>query len=199
MDENMNPRTLRVREALMQATLELVGDRPVSEISLTEIAEEAGVSRPTVYKQFTDTPTLVAATAEKHIENIFDEIDKDLSKDDGVQYIYDLMSRFMEAITPERGFSRHAMFGPSAATITTHVTMLLSDRMRRGVVGQRLAEAGDKSSEDCTLVISGGVIWMLAQWLDTDSLEGENAPEIVAERMADAILLLSDIEASKPR
>lgn len=30
MDENMNPRTLRVREALMQATLELVGDRPVS-------------------------------------------------------------------------------------------------------------------------------------------------------------------------
>lgn len=40
---------------------------------------------------------------------------------------------------------------------------------------------------------------MLAQWLDTDSLEGENAPEIVAERMADAILLLSDIEASKPR
>lgn len=161
MDENMNPRTLRVREALMQATLELVGDRPVSEISLTEIAEEAGVSRPTVYKQFTDTPTLVAATAEKHIENIFDEIDKDLSKDDGVQYIYDLMSRFMEAITPERGFSRHAMFGPSAATITTHVTMLLSDRMRRGSLAsvlQKLAIRARKIAPWSSLAESSGCL-----------------------------------------
>ncbi len=64
MTEKMNPRTQRVRDALMNATIELVSQRPVSDISLTEIAELARVSRPTVYKQFNDTPTLVAATAE---------------------------------------------------------------------------------------------------------------------------------------
>ena len=76
MEDRINPRTQRARDALMTATRKLVAARPVADISLTEIAEAAGVSRPTVYNQFNDTPTLVAATAEQRMRAIFQEIDE---------------------------------------------------------------------------------------------------------------------------
>lgn len=73
-----------------------------------------------------------------------------------------------------------------------HVTNLLSDRMRAGLVGRRLSETDDSGVEDCRLVISGGAIWLLARWLESD-FKSENAPERIARRMANSMLLLSGV------
>lgn len=187
--QKINPRTQRARDALMAATRRLVSERPVSEISLTEIAEAAGVSRPTVYNLFKDTPTLVAETAVDDMASIFAGIQAELPDKDGEEYLQHVMQMFIDRVYEERTFSRNAMFGPSSVEITAAVVDLLSDIMRDGFIGTRLRAQGD-DIEDRLMVISAGVIWMLSQWLDTD-FKGKNSPENTARRFSDTIMALS--------
>ena len=76
----------------MDATRKLVSERSVADISLTEIAEAAGVSRPTIYNQFKDTPSLVAATSEQMMRRLFKEINEQLSHDDNEEYLHKMMA-----------------------------------------------------------------------------------------------------------
>lgn len=187
--QKINPRTQRARDALMDATHVLVAKRPVAEISLTEIAEMAGVSRPTVYNLFRDTPTLVAATAVENMVGIFKEIHEALPQGNDEEYLHRVMQMFIDRVYEERTFSRSAMFGPSSVEITAAVVDLLSDTMRDGFIGTRLRATSD-DIEDRLTVISAGVIWLLTQWLDSD-FNGVNAPNKTAKRFSDTILALS--------
>ena len=187
--QKINPRTQRARDALMDATHKLVSERPVSDISLTEIAEMAGVSRPTVYNLFKDTPTLVAATAVENMVSIFKEIHEALPQGNDEEYLQKVMQMFVERVYEEHTFSRHAMFGPSSVEITTAVVDLLSDTMREGFIGTRLRATNDHI-EDRLVVISAGMIWLLMQWLNSD-FKGVNAPNKTAKRFSDTILALS--------
>ncbi len=190
MAEKMNPRTQRAREAIMDATRRLVSKRPVADISLTEIAEEAGVSRPTIYNQFKDTPTLVAATAEYEMRTLFDRIGEQLPQNDDEAYLHKLMELFIEGVYERRSFAKNAMWGPSATEITAAVVELLSDKMRQGYIGKQLEQKAPEQLEDCLDAISGGAIWMLTQWLTTD-FKGENAPTNMANRFTKTLLALA--------
>lgn len=197
MAEKMNPRTQRAREAIMDATRKLVSKRPVADISLTEIAEEAGVSRPTIYNQFKDTPTLVAATSEQMMRTLFAEIDEQLPHGNDDEYLQDLMSMFVAGVYKNRFFARNAMWGPSSTEITAAVVELLSNNMRSGYVGQRLATQSPEQVNDCLDAISGGAIWMLTQWLTTD-FKGDNAPDRMADRFTETLLALSQLKIDQP-
>ena len=98
MASTLNPRTERARSAIVNAAFELVSARPVSQISLTEIAEAAGVSRPTIYKLFSDTPTLVATVTEESLDQALARIDEDLDEEDELTYFRKLMSQFVDAV-----------------------------------------------------------------------------------------------------
>lgn len=190
MAEKMNPRTQRAREAIMDATHRLVSKRPVADISLTEIAEEAGVSRPTIYNQFKDTPTLVAATAEHEMRTLFARIDERLPQNDDEEYLHRLMELFIEGVYERRSFARNAMWGPSSTEITAAVVELLSDKMRQGYIGKQLEKKAPGQLEDCLDAISGGAIWMLTQWLTSD-FKGENTPANMASRFTNMFLALA--------
>lgn len=185
----MNPRTRRVREALIQAAFDLVSKAPVADISLTEIAQAAAVSRPTVYKQFNDTASLVAVATIESLDSILASIDAELSFEDGDEYLRALMRRFVNAVCEHRDFYRHAIYGPSAAQIMTGVARMLDERMRTRLIGHRLASS-ETSADDCRAAISAGIVWLLVRWLGGDP-EDTDGPDAIADRIADAMLSLS--------
>lgn len=187
-EKAVNPRTRRVRDALMEAAIELVSERPVSELSLTEIAERAGVSRPTVYKQFNDTPSLVAAAAESLMEAVFSDIDARVAHLQGDPFLRELMRLFIARVYDNRTFAKHAMYGPSSSEITFYVSELLDARMRNGYIGERLSSS--PRADDCRAAISAGVIWLLVKWLASD-FSGDDEPDAIAARMTDVMLELS--------
>lgn len=189
METAMNPRTKRAREALIRAAFELVAKSPVTDISLTEIAKAAGVSRPTVYKQFNDTASLVAVATIDSLDAILADIDEELSFEDGEEYLHTLMRKFVDAVYANHNFYRHAIYGPSAAQIMTGVSRMLDERMRTRLIGQRLNSSGT-GADDCRAAISAGVVWILVRWLSSD-FKGENTPHSIADRIADTMLTLS--------
>lgn len=189
-ETSSNPRTQRVRRALLDVTFKLVGERPVNELTLSEIAQTAGVSRPTVYKQFTDVPTLTAAAAVRFMRQIFAHIDENIEVGDDRAYLVELMHMFIDEVYRERTFCRNAMYGPSAATIAAEVADMISERMSSRLVGRRLSAHGTLAAEDEMAALSAGVIWLLTRWLGSD-FTGDNAPDRIAQRIADTLFQLS--------
>lgn len=53
-----------LREALLQAAIELLAERPTAELSLREVSRRAGVSHAAPYRHFSDRGALVTAIAE---------------------------------------------------------------------------------------------------------------------------------------
>lgn len=52
MEKSNNPRSIRARTALRQAMLELIKDRPLDKIKVSEIAKMAGLYRMTFYNHY---------------------------------------------------------------------------------------------------------------------------------------------------
>ncbi|MEV2227842.1 TetR/AcrR family transcriptional regulator [Streptomyces phaeochromogenes] len=66
----MDPRTRRSRSALETALLELIAERDLSQISVSDITKRAGVNRSTFYEHYTDVHDLAAAAC----TTVFDEL-----------------------------------------------------------------------------------------------------------------------------
>ena len=191
MERRENPRTTRAREALMDATLSLVSQREVDGITLTEVAEAAGVSRPTVYKLFNDTTSLVAATAAEFIGKAVAEAERRIDAETDRGYFEALMRGFVEQVYAERDFCRNVMHGPAAGKTASFVIGFLDERMRTREVGKRMAGAG-ASADDFRAALSAGVVWLLTKWLASD-FEGENSPANMAKRLAGTLFELSGV------
>ena len=188
MSETVNPRTKRVREALIAATMSIVAERDVNDISLTEIAEAAQVSRPTVYKQFKDTYSLVAEATIQLMDEVFARIDEELAvaDHDSIGYLERLIVLFVGSVYENRTFCKNAMHGPSAAAVNAYVVNMLDERMAHGLVGKRLALAGDLAP-DFRRALSAGVVWLLEEWLESD-FAGENEPMTFAQRLTSVLV-----------
>jgi AcrR family transcriptional regulator len=57
-------------ERILAAAASCVVDFGVDRVTLAEIARRAGVSRPTVYRRWPDTPSIVAALLTRHITDV---------------------------------------------------------------------------------------------------------------------------------
>ena len=56
-----------VREAIMDTTAALVADRGLSSVTMSLIAEEAGIARATLYKYFSDVEAILRAWHERQV------------------------------------------------------------------------------------------------------------------------------------
>lgn len=202
----INPRTQRAQDALKAAAFKLVSKRPVADISLTEIAEEAGVSRPTVYKLFDDVPTLVAQTSMDYLHETLIRIDEELVADgfDQVgsldasresEYFEKLMKRFIEAVYADKEFYYNAVYGPSMSQIMVGFTQILDERMRTHHIGKRFQQKhldDPDAANDYRAALSAGVVWLVVRWLDSD-FAGANSPASISHRIAMTLFDLSDV------
>lgn len=192
---SMNPRTLRARRAISEATRKLVAEKPVENITLTQIAEAAGVSRPTVYNQFNDTATLVAEVTMASLDEVLEVIDHKPKAANDKEYLQSLMADFVSAVYQSRDFYRNAVYGPSAASIIIGVSEMLDARMSTHLMEKRLLVSGDIGVNDRRAAISAGIVWLLVRWLDSD-FQGENTPEGIASRIAEVMYSLSGAKSA---
>ena len=192
MADRINPRTQRVRDALKSATIELVSKKPVSEISITEIAITANVSRPSVYKQFNDLPTLVADTTIGVMNGIFADIDKNLKVGDDLEYLNKHMEMLTKGLYKHRKFLKNAIYSSAEPIIIDAAVKDLCNRMRDRLVGRTLVEAG-MNVDDCLHAIAAGMVLLTFRWLNSD-FRGENSPTNMGDRIAKTIFWISGVQ-----
>jgi AcrR family transcriptional regulator len=63
----MDPRQLRTRRALTEAIIELASSRPTDSLSVSEVAERAGISRDTFYRHASSPSELLRSALEEDL------------------------------------------------------------------------------------------------------------------------------------
>jgi AcrR family transcriptional regulator len=63
-----------VREAILETTWALVTEHGLMSVTMTQIAEKAGIGRATLYKYFPDVETILAAHHERHVAGHLQEL-----------------------------------------------------------------------------------------------------------------------------
>jgi AcrR family transcriptional regulator len=65
-----DPRETKTRAALAQAVLALTSEKPFADVTITEIAERAGVGYASFFRHYKDKDALLTAVADKMIEDL---------------------------------------------------------------------------------------------------------------------------------
>jgi AcrR family transcriptional regulator len=179
---------------VIKATIELLGEYPATEITFRMVAERAGVSRPTVYKFFDDVPSLVAKCTVDFLEKSLEDAEDGLSMLDfegDIDYLTELMRRFVKLIYDKHVFCEHAVFSPASPQIVREAIPLIDERMSTRLVSKRLSSSGD-IGKDYRNALSAGVVWLLIVWLRSD-FKGPNTPDNFADRLGQTLYQFSNV------
>jgi len=63
-----------VRDAIVEATVELVSERGLLSVTMSQIAERTGIGRATLYKYFPDVETILVAWHQRQITSHFEHL-----------------------------------------------------------------------------------------------------------------------------
>jgi AcrR family transcriptional regulator len=181
----VDPRQAKSRSALIAAAIELVDEREITDISVTDLASRAGLTRMTFYQHFPDRDALLQAAGVERFESVLG----DFGAGEGQRRGLVAGSRaLLDLLSANRVFYQRLLGGASG--IQTY-------RAIQNFLGERIAIAasfeGIELSEAQRLFLGGGAMAHISRWLNDDE-----APVFPSDSTAESIaaLIASHIRAT---
>jgi AcrR family transcriptional regulator len=107
------------RERIIAAFMALLGDKPIEQIGLSEIARAAGVSLSELRGQFGSTLAILAAHVKETDRAVLAGTDDDMAEEPPRERLFDVIMRRLEVLAPHkaavRSLVRSAMRNPGLA------------------------------------------------------------------------------------
>jgi AcrR family transcriptional regulator len=156
------------RERIVGAFMQLLAEKPIERIDLSEIAARAGVSLARLREAF-DSPLAILAAQMKEIDRVvLDGADADMADEPPRDRLFDVLMRRLEAMAPYkpaiRSLMRSAMCNPGLALT---LNSLAVRSMRWMLTAAGISVAGPRG-----LIRTQGLALIFAQvgrvWLDDD-------------------------------
>ena len=88
--ENIEAHKLKTRREILEATHGLLEEIGSADISLGEVAHEAGIGRTTLYEYFRDKDDLIASLVEEELPGVIDDLIADLDGAEGTERLIEL-------------------------------------------------------------------------------------------------------------
>jgi AcrR family transcriptional regulator len=73
--ETIEAHRLEVRDAIMSTTAALVAEHGLRAVTMSQIAEQAGIGRATLYKYFPDVEAILVAEHDRHVEAHLEQLE----------------------------------------------------------------------------------------------------------------------------
>jgi AcrR family transcriptional regulator len=176
----MDRRQARTRRALHRALLELLAEKPWSEITVEEIAECADIARPTFYAHFPDKSALLQDATEQLMtelaERIADVVPKNVAVYTGAGVIA-LLRHAQEHATLYRLLTGAEGAGQPRMTLVAALRRTSADIFFE--LGRRIGTKRRVPMHEITAAFTGALMAVLHDWL-RDEIKG--TPEEVGTR-----------------
>lgn len=167
----MDARQRRSRDRLHSAVLELAADAPVADLSVTAVADAAGVHRSTFYEHAASPGDLLRAALTAELDDLRERYLADPESGPGaVAEVTEAVVRHVEshAATYRRGLAPDAGPGSLVSTLAEH--FLTSGRMlqARGIgIGPEVPGLGAAvASEAAAGFVAFGTVGAIRAWLE---------------------------------
>ena len=128
--DSTDPRAIRTRNALVQATIGLLKTHTVAELNVSQIVKEAGVSRQVFYQHFTGRDGLVLATAKDMIKEAYEGFAARFSMDRDFQAA---VTALMETLTDHYEAAVHIIDSPVYSQLDQEVVRIMLPTMREAL------------------------------------------------------------------
>jgi AcrR family transcriptional regulator len=139
-NETIETHRSAVRTAILDTTAALVAGRGLSSVTMSQIAQGAGIGRATLYKYFPDVDAILTAWHERQIQahleqlaRVRDSIQDPARRLDAVLEAYALMSQRHGADPASAQLHRAAHVGHAQQQLKDLIAELLTDGVRTGI------------------------------------------------------------------
>ena len=164
----VDPRTRRSRSALEAALLELIDERELAQISISDVTKRAGVNRSTFYEHYTGLDDLAASACTVH----FDELVKSapLSTSDSARDVaqarHSLANLF--AHVAEHAHLYRTLLGPEgSARVINHLLHRITAgaHNRTGSADEHADDFVEHPHDPAAAFVAGAVLGTVVDWL----------------------------------
>lgn len=171
-DAPMDARVARTRARLQEALLELARERPAAEVSISDIAERAGINRSTFYQHYADRDTLLAdaldaAAAKAGAQLRHVDLDPHMPPA--------LLVDFLVHIAENADIYRQALTGSPSGAVIVRLRTWVTEMVRESAPGGNEIEG--VPVEVLSAGFAGSVLGVISAWLEREPLA---APDVVA-------------------
>lgn len=182
-----DPRAVRSRAALLAVAAELLEAPATEELSVTEVAARASVSRPTFYQHFPSVHALLAAAVTEELSREFDRSDAALIGSSAAEFLSGTSRMLVDFVYARRNAYADILRGPASYAVLSATVGYISERMRNNVLGARMTERTGRVDDDLITATAAGAVWLVTRWLVSDFTRTDD-PVAFAERLAHLML-----------
>jgi AcrR family transcriptional regulator len=157
----VDPRQQKSRAALVAAAIELVDERDVAEISVTDLAGRAGLTRMTFYQHFPDRDSLLQAAGVARFEFVLDEFVQEEGQRKSLAEGSDLL---LDHLSRHRIFYQRLLSGTAGLQTYQAIQSFLAQRIAFAASAE-----GVLLDEPRKVFLGGGAMALISRWLDDDA------------------------------
>lgn len=189
-----DPRALRSISALIDAAYALIDARELSKISITDVVQQAGVTRPTFYQYFRDVRDLSQQAAMARIEV---ELPHDpeallvtsagLLPAEHVDAIATRAIPVFEHLQQHHQFYLRVFDEAGDLKFFAGMAAFIATRMFHDGLDEPAGQQGNIASRDRMRFLTNGILWTVINWLRSD-FRGADRPENISRRLASLIV-----------
>ncbi len=179
----MDPRQVKSREALVAAAIDLVDERELADISVTDLAARAGLTRMTFYQHFPDRDALLQAAGAERLESALSDVGMGEGQRRGLLAGSEVL---LEHLSAHRVFYQRLVLGASGIQTYQAIQTFLAERIARAATFD-----GITLSEAQKLFLGGGAMAHISHWLRDDApavFPEESIAESIAALIASYIM-----------
>ncbi len=165
----MDPRIARTRRSLRDALFSLARERPLESISVSDIAERAGVNRSTYYQHYSDKDTLLADALDAVIDDALGGLGTghlDIVSGAGV------LRSYLAHVEEHADLYRVLLGESGSATIQVRMSNRLRALLSEAFEGDHkppLPDLGALPTEITAAALAGSALATIRVWLDLTS------------------------------
>lgn len=158
-------RVVKTRRAIRNAFTQLLTEKDINDISITDIANRADINRKTFYKHYKGLYQLVDELQNELIaslENLFDGLDfKQIMKDP-----YTLFARLHAAVEKDFDFYSQLMHIDSAADLNSKMVLAVQRHLKERMKEQ--LDAKEQTLEIVSRFMVAGMLGAYQSWFQSD-------------------------------
>lgn len=166
----MDRRTLRTRQALHEAVIQLIIERDYDAISVSDIADAANVGRSTFYAHFTDKDDLLRSGTDYLRSKLLQEHERAIANEKRADRRMLGFSRFMtEHLCEQQELYRAMMRGRAGPIIIQQIQRSIGEIVRAEL--KSMSMPAGRSPEIAVQFVVGAYMSVLTWWLDRGAKE----------------------------
>lgn len=167
MPTTESPMRARSRRRLCEAVTQLLDDRDPTDVTITDVVREAGLTRPTFYAIWDGLPAAFAEAAVERLNEAFDGVV--LGRFDEVpdrEGLNEVLRTIMVRLQPHAGFYAKVLTGPSAFVVQRAMVERVCTRIRWSTAVREVLAAGPVGGQVAAEAIAAAIMWIITRWLE---------------------------------